>query len=302
MRISTQSFSNNMLLNFQRNQSKLFTVQNQIANQTRILKPSDDPGASTQLAQLRREQAAIDQYQNNIDRLKGNLTLQESSVKGVEQQLLAMQDKLAEAMGGTLSAEEMTGYGRELASMLEATLALANSKDEDGRYLFSGTRTNQQPITFNEESNSWSFQGNRDSATTNVSNGMSVQVTTHLAQAFGDNLETLNQLKAVAEKMQSGELKPAEYAEEMSKAYADLKQSHAEVTAIYTELGGRFSQLTLLKDLHGDNTVANDTVMRNLTELDMAKASIELTGYYTASMASQKSYSQIQQLSLFSLI
>lgn len=302
MRISTLTFTNTMLNSFNRNQSKLLTLQSQIASQTRLLKPSDDPIASTQLAQLRREQAAIDQYQSNIDRLTGNLSGQESTVKGTEQQLQAMMDKMVEAMGGTLSAEDMKAYGKELASMLDTAVSLINTKDEDGRYMFSGTRTNQQPLVFDAETNSWSYQGNQESATTNVSNGVSVAVTTHLAQAFGDNLETLNQLKAIADKMQEGTQDPADYAEEMSSAYASLQGTHGKVTAIYTELGSRFNTLTLLKDIHEDNSVVNDTVTRNLTELDMASASIDLTRYYNASLAAQKSYTQIQQLSLFSLI
>jgi flagellar hook-associated protein 3 FlgL len=77
MRISGQSFSNSILLNFNRNSGRLFAVQNKISLQTRILKPSDDPIASAQLAQLRREQSAINQYQTNIQRLSGNLSVQD---------------------------------------------------------------------------------------------------------------------------------------------------------------------------------------------------------------------------------
>ena len=180
MRISSQSFSNSIMLNFNRNSGKLFAVQNRISLQTRILKPSDDPIASSQLAKLRREQSAISQYQTNIQRLSGNLATQESSIKGCEQQLLAMKDKLQEAMGGTLSAEEISAYGKELESMLEATITLVNTRDEDGRYLYSGTKTRQQPVMFNEESKTGSYQGNDDTASTLVSRGLEIQVTTAL--------------------------------------------------------------------------------------------------------------------------
>ncbi|WP_034943428.1 flagellar hook-associated protein FlgL [Erwinia oleae] len=302
MRISTMSFNNNMLANFNRNNSKLFDVQNKIANQTRILKPSDDPIASTQMAQIRREQAAINQYQSNITRLSGNLSVQETTVKGTEQQLLAMKDKLEEAMGGTLSAEEMSGYGKELSSMLEATIALMNTRDEDGRYLFSGTKTDQQPVVYDEQTGAWRYAGNNDSASTNVANGVSVQITTHLAETFGDDLETLNALKAIADKMQDGTLSPSDYGDEMRDVFNVLETTHSKVAAIYTDLGGRHNNLDLLKDAHDDNTVVNDTVMRSLTQLDMGQASIDLTAYYNASLGAQKSYTKIQQLSLFSMI
>ncbi|PRD17352.1 flagellar hook-associated protein FlgL [Pantoea coffeiphila] len=302
MRISSQSFSNSIMLNFNRNNGKLFAVQNKISLQTRILKPSDDPIASSQLAKLRREQSAINQYQTNIQRLSGNLATQESSIKGCEQQLLVMKDKLQEAMGGTLSAEEISAYGKELESMLEATVTLVNTRDEDGRYLFSGTKTGQQPVVFDEESKTWSYRGNDDTASTLVSSGQEIQVTTALAAAFGDDLTMLNTLQDVATKMQDGTLAPADYFGDMQAAFNAIEETHGKVGALYTELGGRQNRLSLLKDIHDDNNVVTDTVMRSLTQLDMYEASIELSSLYNATVGAQKSYTKIQQLSLFSLI
>lgn len=302
MRISSQSFSQNIVLNFNRNNARLFAVQNKISLQTRLLKPSDDPIASARLAQLRREQSAIGQYQTNIQRLSGHLATQESSIRGCEQQLLAMKDKLEESMGGTLSAEEISGYGKELASMLESTITLINTRDEEGRYLFSGTQTSQQPVVFDENSQRWTYRGNDDTARTLVSSGQEIQLTTALAPAFGDGMETLNLLQAVVTKMQNPASDPADYFGEMQAAFNALEQTHGGVGALYTELGGRQNSLTLLKDIHDDNGVVTDTVISSLTALNMAEATIELTGLYNATVGAQKSYTKIQQLSLFSLI
>ena len=302
MRISNQSFHNNVLLNFNRNNARMFDVQNKINLQTRLLKPSDDPIASAQLAQLRREQSAIGQYQTNIQRLSGNLATQESSIKGCEQQLLAIKDKLQEAMGGTLSAEEIRGYGNELASMLETTLTLVNTRDEDGRYLYSGTKTGQQPVVFDPDSQRWTYKGNDDTASTLVSSGLEVQVTTALAAVFGDDLDTLNTLQSVVNKMQDSSLDPVDYFDEMQAAFNAIGDSHSQIGAIYTELGGRQNNLTLLKNIHEDNGVVADTVMNSLTQLNMAEASIDLASLYNATVGAQKSYTKIQQLSLFSLI
>ncbi|MTD26949.1 flagellar hook-associated protein FlgL [Erwinia sorbitola] len=302
MRISNQSFNNNTLLNFNRNNAQLFNVQNKISQQTRLLKPSDDPIASAQLTRLRREKSAIDQYQTNIQRLSGNLATQENSIKGCEQQLLAIKDKLLEAMGGTLSADEISGYGKQLASMLETTVTLINARDEDGRYLFSGTKTDQQPVVFDAASQSWSYQGNSDTASALVAGGTEVQVTTALIPAFGDDLKMLSQLQEVANKMQDSGLAPADYYAEIQAAFNSVGSAHNSVSTLYTELGARQNSLTLLKDIHDDNNVVNDTVTRSITALDMAEASIDLANFYNAALASQKSFTKIQQLSLFSLI
>ena len=127
-------------------------------------------------------------------------------------------------------------------------------------------------------------------------------MTTALAAAFGDELATLNRLQQVVTKMQDGTLAPSDYFGDMQAAFNALEQTHGKVGALYTELGGRQNRLSLLKDIHDDNNVVTDTVMRSLTQLDMYGATIELSSLYNATVGAQKSYTKIQQLSLFSLI
>lgn len=85
MRVNSLSFSSTMLHNLGRNSSKLNKLMTQINEQKRVINPSDDPIASTQIAQIRREQAAIGQYQRNIERLGHSLSQQETLVDSASQ-------------------------------------------------------------------------------------------------------------------------------------------------------------------------------------------------------------------------
>ena len=54
----------------------------------------------------------------------------------------------------------MSGFGKEIGSMLDSLVATLNSKNEDGRYLFSGTKTDQKPVVWNETTQSYEYNGN----------------------------------------------------------------------------------------------------------------------------------------------
>ncbi|MGV3345501.1 flagellar hook-associated protein FlgL [Enterobacteriaceae bacterium LUAb1] len=302
IRVTGQSLNSSMLRNINLNNQRFDKLSRQIQQQKRIINPSDDPISSTQLAQLQRSQAAISQYKNNIHRLAGNLAMQESHIDATTQGLQSMLDNLREANNSTHGADEMKVYGAELSMLLDGLIAELNTKDEEGRYLFSGTKTSQQPVIWDEKTHRWSFEGNRESAATLVGNDIEVQVTTHLAEAFGSDLSMLNELHTLAEKMQDPSVDPSTYRADINSALGRVQQSHHHVAALYTELGGRQNHLSLMEETHTQVFTVNSMVQDNLQKLDMAEASMKLEGYRLSAQASNQVYTRIQSLSLFDLI
>lgn len=299
MRLSSSGFSNTMLNNLGRNNVQLNKLMTQINEQKRIINPSDDPIASTQLAQIRREQAAIGQYQTNIQRLGHSLGQQETLVDSSSKQLLSMLDKLREANNSNNSAVDMGGYATELASMKEMLVEQMNSRDESGRYLFGGTKTNQQPVTRDATTGKWVFAGNHESNETPVGNGVLMKSNTDLAAAFGDDLAMLNQLESLLGKMSDPTVPPESYADEMSAMIGKVQATSDNVSAIFTELGGRQNNMTLLGEAHTDNKMIHDEVAGELEGLDMATAMLSLNRYVVSSQASYQTFNQISSLSLF---
>lgn len=109
MRAPTINFTSSLLSSLNRNNVQLNKLMDQFTQQKRVVNPSDDPLASTRLAQLNRDLAATKQYQTNIDRLSSSLSQQEVQVEGISNQLLTLMDKLREANNSTLSPEDMGG-------------------------------------------------------------------------------------------------------------------------------------------------------------------------------------------------
>jgi len=305
MRISSLYNSDAMLAQLGVNGTRMSKLMEQMSTQKRINVPSDDPVAATRLVQLNREQAAIKQYQSNITGLSGALSSQEAHVTAMSNQLLSMNDKLLAAANGTHSTEDMAGFGAELSSMLDSLVASINAQNESGGYLFSGTKTDTKPVVWDETQGKYVYQGNSGSRETTVANGVNVTENTHVVGVFsgsGDDLEMLNKLKALSDKMQDPNVPAGDYQDELNEMISLSGNARDKVAAIFTDLGGRQNRLTMLSDAHTDVSMANDQVVRDLSDTDWATTSINLQLFTNSVQITNKAYSMISQLSLFSMM
>ena len=305
MRISSLYNSNAMLAQLGVNGTRLIKLKEQMSTQKRINVPSDDPVSASRLVQLNREQSAIKQYQSNISSLSGALSIQESNITALSNQMLAVGDKLKLANNSTLSQKDMAGYGQELSSMLDSMVATLNAKNENGSYLFSGTQTDSKTVIWDEATGQYVYGGNNSSRETIVANGVSITENTQVAQAFsgsGNDLDMLNKLKALSDKMQDPNANYADYNDELDAMIGMAQNTSDNIASIFTDLGGRQNRLTLLNDAHSDVSLANDQVVRDMSETDWATTSINLQLYTQSVQISNKAYSMVSQLNLFSLL
>ncbi|ASG62437.1 flagellar hook-associated protein 3 [Kluyvera genomosp. 3] len=303
MRVSGLNNSNAMLAQLGVNGNRVAKLMEQLSTQKRVNVPSDDPVAASRLVQLGREQAAIKQYQSNITSLSGALSVQESHITAMSNQVLAVSDKLKLANNSTLSQQDLAGYGAELESMLDSLVSTMNSKNENGSYLFSGTKTNTKAVEL--VNGKYVYGGNDNSRETIVANGVAITENTNVAQAFsgsGNDLEMLNKLKELSEKMQDPNLNFADYQDDLT-AMIDMTQSTSDsLGALFTDLGGRQNRLTLIDDAHTDVSLSNAQVETDLNAADSATTTINLQLYMTSMQITNKAYSMVSQLNLFSML
>ncbi|WP_433638125.1 flagellar hook-associated protein FlgL [Kluyvera georgiana] len=303
MRVSGLNNSNAMLAQLGVNGNRVAKLMEQLSTQKRVNVPSDDPVAASRLVQLGREQAAIKQYQSNITSLSGKLSVQESHITAMSNQVLAVSDKLKLANNSTLSEKDLAGYGAELESMLDSLVATMNSKNENGSYLFSGTKTNSKAVELVD--GKYVYGGNDNSRETIVANGVAITENTNVAHAFsgsGNDLEMLNKLKELSEKMQDPNLNYADYQDDIA-AMIDMNQSTSDnLGALLTDLGGRQNRLTLIDDAHTDVSLSNAEVETDLNAADSATTTINLQLYMTSMQITNKAYSMVSQLNLFSML
>ena len=158
MRISTIQAFNNGVQGLQRNYANAIRTQEQISTGNRILTPADDPVASVRLLQLEQQQSVLAQYQSNLTAAKNSLTQEEVTLGSVNTIMQRVRELTLEAGNGALSQADRQAIAAELGQREEELLALMNTRNARGEYLFSGFQGKTQPYLRNADG-SYSYQG-----------------------------------------------------------------------------------------------------------------------------------------------
>ena len=298
MRITNAQINAIMNSSLGQNAAATGKLMQQMATGKRIIVPSDDPIASVRLLRIAREEASLNQYQHNIKSLSGRLSAAETNLQAGSDTLLEMRDLLIWAANrSAYSDENLTSMASELASLEETFVSYLNVRDEEGRYYFSGTMTDQPAVTL--AAGTYTLTGNNKHREVAVSNGVLIKDNVTAADVLAGAPGFLNQLHALVDQMQTA---PGTITTEISAAIGALDQIVGSLSGQITELGGRQNTLALLKDSQADVSLVNQKIEGELSSLDYAEASLDLSNYQVALQATQKSYLKLHSLNLFDLM
>merc|ERR1712015_28284 len=174
-----------------------------MATGERMLMPSDDPISAVRVLRIQREEATLTQYRTNIANVSGNLSKQEANLKAASDTMLNVRDLLLWAANGSNTSEDLAAIANEMGNLERTILSFANVRDEEGRYLFSGTLSDRPAITFDAATQSYGLTGNDQYRQAAVANGVLVEENVTAAQVFGGGVGMLNDLNSLV-KMLAG--------------------------------------------------------------------------------------------------
>jgi flagellar hook-associated protein 3 FlgL len=271
----------------------------QMATGDRLTKLSDDPMASIQLQNLDREGSAINQYQRNISNVKSTLSSQEVHLDSVNESLKSMRDLVLWGANGTLTDDDRSGMIIELESLRDSVASSFNAQDEEGNYLFSGTKTDTPALS--NSGTGYTIDGNGDKRVVTVAKGVTMEsnMTAQDIMDLGGGNNVLNQIDALIVEFKNPS---ANFKTEVDASLSAIDDTLDNVLGAMTEIGGRHNNLDLMDSAHGENKLFVDKVTSDISALDYGEASVRLSDYMAALQATQASYVKINDLSLFDRI
>ncbi|WP_175254478.1 flagellar hook-associated protein FlgL [Pseudomonas sp. BMW13] len=304
MRITNSQITSMMHNSMNVSSAELGKLMQQMATGKRILLPSDDPIASVRVLRVEREEASLEQFRKNIANVSGSLSTQEANLKSTSDAMLNVRDLLLWAANGSNTSEDLAAMAGELSIIEDTIVSFANVRDEEGRYLFSGTLSDTQALTFDAATQTYSLTGNDKHRQAAVANGVLVDENVTAASVYGTGVGMLNELRGLINTLQDPALDATDPAvrQQIVDTMAALDDAHGRVLGSITDLGGRQNALTLLTDSNEDVSLVNQKIEGELSQLDYAGATIDLNNYQLALGATQKTYLKINGMSLFSLL
>ena len=149
IRVSENMKYNTMVNNLFRAQDSYNAAMEKMASQKKINRPSDDPVGMSRILSLRKSRASVEQYRRNIDGCNSWIEITESKLSSVDDLLVNAQEIAIAQSTATASAETRSISAVAVQQIMDEMLSLANSKYGD-RYLFSGTRMDEEPFSSSE--------------------------------------------------------------------------------------------------------------------------------------------------------
>jgi flagellar hook-associated protein 3 FlgL len=173
MRISTAQYYATTAANYQRNFNNLLKSAEQASSGVKLTTAADDPVGAARLLQLDQQSAMLGQYTTNISALNTAQAQEESVLDSINNVLQKVSELAVRAGGGSLNDDDRKSIAAELGASEDQLLSLMNSKDANGKYIFSGASNNTQPFARNSDG-TYSYQGDQTQLQLKIGDSMSL--------------------------------------------------------------------------------------------------------------------------------
>lgn len=160
-RISSSAIHTNAVSTMMAQTSSLTKLQNQIALGKRVNTPADDPIAAVHIIELQRALKEAEQYGTNSDMAKNRLSMEEDALNSVNTSLQRVRELALQANNAPVDDASRKQIATEVRARLSELVDIANLKDSNNEYLFSGFATQSQP--FSQSGSTITYSGDQSS-------------------------------------------------------------------------------------------------------------------------------------------
>ena len=304
MRVTTNSFNNDLRHNISRLAERQLRLQQQVSTGQRITSASDDPNAMRRVLDLRNDQGHLRQYQDNVTILRENTNMMYSAVQGLKK-LSDRASEIAVMADGTKGPSALNAYTKEVDQLIEEAFRMANSKHRNV-YVFSGTKGTTEAYTANRDTDnhitSVTFGGNTSSAKVDIaphstmdanysaegSNG--VLKTDVAGTDFISNLIDLREeLRVAASDTSSQADKSMALSNIKDTLFSNLEKSELNFIDHFSSIGAKLSRLETSETITTQQIAALVPLISNEIDVDLADTLVrlnEIQNAYTAALQS----------------
>ncbi len=309
MRISTNTLYGTGTARITELQSAMQRTQQQIATGRKVLAPSDDPIAASQVLNLDQGQAMNSQFATNRLNANNALSQQEAVLGGVGDLVQDIKTLLVQAGNGSLDDQQRGYLAVQLDGQFDSMLSLANSKDSMGNTLFSGY---QVGITaYAKTTTGATFQGDTGQRTLQVDTSRRVTTSVSGQQLF-ENIDTgsatqniFATLRQMSDAMKTPTTTAAAQAALQNTSQGTdqaLNTMLDRVLAARAAVGAQQKEIDALDSAGSARDVYYSQAKSALQDIDYTQAISEFSQQQTTLEAAMKSFKAVSQLSLFSMI
>ena len=149
MRISTSMIYDSMKNSIMEKQGDLNSLNQKMALGNKFIAPSENPIAANKELLLSNKLSMLNQYVENISAAEGRISEVSSKLEQALEGAIKIKELAVEANNSTLTENEYKIVGESIKRLSNQIESLMNSKNENGDYIFSGSKSNSPAFVSN---------------------------------------------------------------------------------------------------------------------------------------------------------
>jgi flagellar hook-associated protein 3 FlgL len=291
MRVSDQQLYGSTAGSLERIKERIVRVQEQVATQQRVAKPSDDPAIFGQAILEKSALADNDQWIRNIQFGTVRVTVADRSLGEAQNLISRVRELAVQARSDTTSAQGRATIAQEVRQLHRQLIQLANT-EVSGQPVFAGTKTDAPPFVLGV-GDAVSYQGNSESQSIAVGPGQTTQIVLPGDQVFTGATTNIftdlaNFLTALETNNRAG----------IETGIGALDQATVQISIAQGQIGAIANRLDTAQ---GTSQIVSEAIQKALSDqtgTDLATALTELQLQQTAYQATSQTFTRLFDSSL----
>jgi flagellar hook-associated protein 3 FlgL len=289
-------------------QNKLADSQAKLAQGKQLLKPSDSPDQAAVIQRMKSVMGRQESYKNSLNTLNSRLQNEDTTLKSATNLLVRAKEIAVQSANDTLAPVNRKALASELQGVRDQLLSLANAKDNNGNFLFSGSRSDKPAFASSGPGQTPLYQGDQTRMTMMVGDQRTIPINRTGTDAFV-SLTRVNELTDKKEGVSFFKVMDDLIAGINNSSQGSMQRGVFEMTALLNGLTLAHADIgTDMNVVEQQTSVVEDTILNlksNLStveDLDYAAAITKMNQQMLSLEAAQSSFSKMSQLTLFNYL
>ena len=286
---------------------KVAEMQTKLASGKQIVQTSDDPDKAGLIQRLNTAYNRQETYESTLNSVEDRLSAEESSLMATDNILQRVRELAVQASSDTTSADDRAIISTEINALKDSLLALANTRDVNGNYVFSGSAVRTVPFAADAEGN-MRYQGDNSYVAVDVSEQRRLIMNRPGNEVFDGvvRLETdgtgprkvsfFNVIEDFSNALATNDTTG------IQRSLGEVDELSATLSISLADVGSRQNVVESQRDVLADTKLRYKSVLSNAEDLDYASAVTKLSAELLSLEAAQASFAKISQLTLFDYI
>jgi flagellar hook-associated protein 3 FlgL len=306
MKISTHLLFDRGSAQMSNVQTQLTQSQAQLAQGKQIINASDAPNQAATIQRLKSILNKQDSYQSSLDTIKARLQGEDTTLKSVDDLLVRAKEVAVQGANDTLSAADRKALGTEMQAIRDQLLSLANTKDSNGNYLFSGSRV-KQPAFVETANGSPVYMGDQTRMNVRVGDQRSIPINRTGTDAFVPvpRTDTDGKVTGVGFFQSIDNLIAglnSSNGNDIRRGVGELDTLQQGVSLAQAQIGTNLNVVDQQTSVLEDTKLNLKTTLSSIEDLDYASAITKMNQQMMSLEAAQSSFAKVSQLNLFNYI